>query len=166
MPFVVLQVGREKCLVSQYPVVDKRNTGYPVAFRCFSISLYVVLPSGEIPHKVAPIHVIQLISEEEFDVVPLGGHFHHDGVATLIVRYLVTFYASQPLFVLVGMLVAVHTGEEHILCVNVIDFMADDFIAVLLVRCGFLLALVYRSAFYRYRHTIVSFRFQFDFGWR
>ena len=43
----------------------------------FTLSLYVILASGKIPHEISPVHVVQLVDKEELDVIPLGRDFHH-----------------------------------------------------------------------------------------
>ena len=68
MTFVFLQFSRQQTLIAKHRIINKRNTGNPVAFRYFSIRLQVILTTGEIPHKIAPVHEIDLISEEETQV--------------------------------------------------------------------------------------------------
>src|SRR3712207_8091533 len=78
-----------------------------------SATLNVVLPSGKIPHEVAPIHEIQLVGEEELDVFPLRGYVHHNVPSAFVVGDVFSFDV-HPLLVECGMRGTVHTWEEHI----------------------------------------------------
>ena len=58
MTFIVFEILRKQFLVTYQQVVDKRNTGDPVAVLDFSATLYVILPSGKVPHEVTPVHEV------------------------------------------------------------------------------------------------------------
>ena len=68
---VVLKVIGQLALVTIHQVINERDACNPVAVLCLSITLNVVLSATEIPHKVAPVHKVALIREEEAYVVPL-----------------------------------------------------------------------------------------------
>ena len=61
-------VGQER-LVAKAWIVDKRNARNPVAVVEFAAALDVVLAAGEVPHEVAPVHVVKLIIKEELKVL-------------------------------------------------------------------------------------------------
>ena len=98
MSFIILQVLWKQFLIAYQQVVDERNTGNPVTMFYFATALDVVLPSGKVPHKVSPVHEIQLIGKEELDILPLGRHIYHYHFSTLVVRYVIAFYV-YPLLV-------------------------------------------------------------------
>ena len=91
MSFIVFEILRKQVLITYQQVVDKRNTGDPVAVFNFSATLYVVLPSGKVPHEITPVHEVQLVGEEEFDIFPLVRHVHHYHFSALVVRNVVSF---------------------------------------------------------------------------
>ena len=90
MTFIVFEILRKQFLVTYQQVVDKRDTGDPVAVLDFSATLYVILPSGKVPHEVTPVHEVQLVGEEEFDIFPLGRHVYHHHFSTLVVRNIIS----------------------------------------------------------------------------
>ena len=67
------EVAWQQRLVAESRVVDKRDTRNPVAVSDFAGTLDIVLPTHKIPHKVAPIHVIELVVEEESEVLEESG---------------------------------------------------------------------------------------------
>ena len=83
--FVVFEVLRKQFLVAHQQIVDKWDSGDPVTVFYFSAALNVVLPSGKVPHKVAPVHEVELVGEEELDVFPLVRYVHHHHFAALVV---------------------------------------------------------------------------------
>ena len=91
MPLVILEILWEQFLIAYEQVVDERNAGNPVAMFYFSGALYVVLPSGKVPHEVTPVHEVQLVGEEELDILPLGGHIYHYHFPALVVRHVIAF---------------------------------------------------------------------------
>jgi hypothetical protein len=62
-------------------VIDDRNSGNPVAGCNATVARYVVLPSGEVPHEIPPIHIIDLVIKEELNILPQRGHLVHIGHA-------------------------------------------------------------------------------------
>ena len=162
--FVVFQVGGEQALVAHQELVHKRYSGNPVAMFYFTLSLYVILASGKIPHEISPVHVVQLVDKEELDVIPLGRDFHHHHLSALVVRNLHAFDAAQPVFVGLCVCIAVHAREEHILCILVIGLMTHYFVAVLFIGSRFLLPLIHGSAFCHVIYTSSVHFFQCRFG--
>jgi len=113
---VFFELVGEFGLVAQTQVVDKRNTCYPVAVFQFAVSLYLILSSCEVPHKVSPVHEVTLIGEEESQVFQLCRHLHRYGIAvTPVVHHGRTFDAAHPSLVRAGMSCIPHTREEHVL---------------------------------------------------
>ena len=147
MSFVFLEFVRQQRLVAESPVVEPVESGYPVAVFEFAVALKIVLTSGEVPHKVAPVHEVALIGEEETDVFKLCWHLNGNVLAASVVHLLVAFYTSHPTLVGSGMRRAVHTREEHVLSILVVVFCADDEVRVFLFFRRFLLALINGSAF-------------------
>ena len=130
----------------------------------FSLSLNVILTSGKVPHEITPVHVVQLVDEEELDVIPLCRNLHHNHLSTLVVGNLTSFYSSQPVFVGLCMCIAVHTWEQHVLSVFILCFMTYNFVAVFFIRTFLFFPLVYRSTFFHIVHASSFSRFQCRFG--
>ncbi len=68
---VVAQVVRQFLLVADARFIEKVDAADPVAgsgVPCVQ-TLFAVLPAGEVPHEVPPIHPTQLVFPEEFKVV-------------------------------------------------------------------------------------------------
>ena len=129
----------------------------------FSLSLNVILTSGKVPHEITPVHVVQLVDEEELDVIPLCRNLHHNHFSTLVVGNLTSFYSSQPVFVGLCMCIAVHTWEQHVLSVFILCFMTYNFVAVFFIRTFLFFPLVYRSPFFHVVHASSFSRFQCRF---
>ena len=62
----------------------------------FTVTLDVVLPTGEVPHEVTPVHEVTLVAEEETDILELAGHLDHHRLATAVVGYLRAVDTSHP----------------------------------------------------------------------
>ena len=135
---VFLELGGQVFLVADEPVVYEGDARYPVAVFNLPVSLDVVLPSGEVPHEVSPVHPVELVREEELDVLPLCGDVDHDHFATAIVRNLVAL-DIHPRLVVLCVRGAVHAWEEHVLRVLVLDASGDFDVTVFLVGRGFFL---------------------------
>ena len=153
---ISLQLSRHLALVAQHPVVDERNTGYPVAMLRLAVALNIVLASGEVPHEVAPVHEVALIREEEADVLHLSRHLHHHRLAATVVRHLSTLNASHPVLVSFSMSRRVHTREEHILSIYDLVLMRNHEVRVFLVLRSLLLALPDSSTFLVLRHAHIA----------
>ena len=98
MSFIVFEILRKQFLITYQQVVDKRNPRNPVAMFYFSGALYVILSSGKVPHEITPVHEVQLVGEEEFDIFPLIRYVHHYHFSALVVRNVIPFDV-YPLFV-------------------------------------------------------------------
>src|SRR5574344_1767623 len=103
--------------------MNKFESCNPVAMFYFSATFEVVLTADKVPHKVSPIHKVELIGEEELEVFELGRHIYHDSLACLRIAiwYIVSF-DIYPLLVAVGILRTVHSWEKHILFVGITCF--------------------------------------------
>ena len=164
MPFIIFQVTGQHALVTYQELVYYRYSGNPVTMFYFTLSLYVILASGKVPHKISPVHVVQLVNKEEFDVIPLCRNFHHHHLSALVVRNLYALYTTQPVFVCLCMCVAVHAWEEHILCILVIGLMTHYFVAVFFIGSRFLLPLIDGSTFCHIIYASSVHFFQCRFG--
>ena len=110
-------------------------------------ALQVVLPAGKVPHEVAPVHKVELVGEEELQVLYLRGHLDRGGLARrVVVGHLLAFYAAHPALVCARMIGVPHTGEEHVLSVEVFVVMTYYYVFVLLVLAFLLLTIVDRFA--------------------
>ena len=94
MPLVLPQFGREERLVSNQLLVDEVESRYPIAVFNLSISLNVVLPSDEVPKEIAPLHVVDLIVEEEGKVLSHRGDGERLHVTALVVFDFMPLYSS------------------------------------------------------------------------
>ena len=159
MPFILFQLFRQQVLIAYEHVVNELDTGNPVAVLYFSAALQVVLASGKVPHKVAPVHPVELVGEEELDVFPLRGHGYHNHFAAFVVGHIIPF-DILPGLILVGVRAAVHAREEHVLRVFVFDTSRNFDIAVLFVGSGFLLADIFGSVVGNARFAIPVFHVQ------
>ena len=156
MTLVLFQLFRQQVLIAYKHIVDKLDTGNPVAVFYFSATLQVVLASGEVPHEIAPV---ELVGEEELNVFPLRRHSHHNHFAAFVVGYVISLDVL-PCLILVGMSAAVHTGEEHILRILVFDASGDFDVAVFLVVSGLFLTDVFGSVVGDARFAISVFYVQ------
>ena len=71
MSLVLLQLSRQHALVAQACIIDKREAGNPVTMLQLTVALDIILSSGKVPHKVAPVHKVALIAQEETEVLQL-----------------------------------------------------------------------------------------------
>ena len=79
----------QSLLVAHQQIVDKADTCNPVASVEVAMSLKVVLATHEIPEEIAPIHVVQLVVQEETEIVPLCRHLNVYNLATNLVFHVV-----------------------------------------------------------------------------
>ena len=131
MSLVVLQLVGQLTLVTQSHIVKERNTCNPVTMFQFTMSLNVILSSGEVPHEVTPIHEVTLIGKEEEDVLQLRGHVDKNLLSTTVVRLIMSFRkptgsAFHPVVVSGRMTGIVHSGEEHILGIYIVGLTTND----------------------------------------
>ena len=142
---VALAVGvGEEALVTEAGIVDEGYARNPVAVVDLAVALDVVLTTGEIPHEIAPVHVVELVDEEEAEAF---AHGRLDGVDRLKHFAVVDIAGSadglalesaDPVGVGGGVGSAVDAWEEHIELGShdIVLLVACDFIVVGLVgRC-------------------------------
>jgi len=109
VPFAVGDLGCNVVLRPQAKdrPVYKFDSGDPVPFGNSAISLDIVLPAGEIPHEITPVHKINLVVKQEFQVVEQRGFFTSIGNAAPNLIPLNVVAVSR--FRRVGM----HARKEH-----------------------------------------------------
>ena len=64
---------REETLITKTGIVYEGDTANPVALINGTVALNIVLTAGKVPHEISPIHVIELIAEEELHVFTESG---------------------------------------------------------------------------------------------
>ena len=83
-----------------------------------AVALNIILTSGEVPHEVAPIHIVDLVGEEEAQVVYLRRHFAVVGFLALrgVPRgiHVVHGDVAQPTLVILGVCRRIDAREEHL----------------------------------------------------
>ena len=149
------QVVGQQALVTQARIVDKGVTRDPVAMGDFAHTLQVVLATGKVPHKVAPVHIVQLVVDKEAQVLHHGGlHLHllARGIAVGVElgRCLdLGALHTEPLDILALMLIVVDAREQHILLGAVTEslLLAQFLVAVGLVARGLHLGGILHRAF-------------------
>ena len=66
---------RQIILAGKPGIVDKTHTTQPIAVFWSRLCFHIVLPSDKVPHKVAEIHMPQLVIKKETQVITKGGLF-------------------------------------------------------------------------------------------
>ena len=172
MSLVVLQVTRQEFLVANQDIINEWNTSNPVTMFDFSIALNIILTTGKVPHEITPVHEVYLIGKEELDVFPLGRDCNHQHFSALVIGYLTSFDATQPVFIkvgcastygIIGMLFTIHSWEQHVLCIFIFGFVTNHFVAVLFIGRFFFLTLIDGSTFYYIVYTSAIYFFQCRF---
>ena len=100
---MLLHVGGQVLLCPDPGRINKSDPADPVSVQHISVPLYVVLPSGKVPHKVAQVHMPDLITEKELQVVQVTWFFRIAYGAELLVS------------LSVHGITAVHTGQQHLI---------------------------------------------------
>ncbi len=121
--------------------VNETYSCYPVTgLKVTVLVLYVILAAGEIPHEITPVHEVHLITEEELQILQLGGYDCLLLVAAGIIDIGLALDSSSPVLVVLDMLTvpAVHTREEHVLCIDIVTLVILHVITVLLIGTGLL----------------------------
>ena len=137
MSFIVRDIGRHVILRADKHLVDRLDTGNPVTVHHLAISLNIVLTSGEVPHKVTPVHEVQLISEE---ITQIFGkrRFHHRHILTTTVELHRFSLKLRPFLISshMGIDITVHTREKHIQLIHIfiIDIMTGNEIFIFFIR--------------------------------
>ena len=111
LAFVVAQGGRRVVLVAQAQLVQRTDAALPVAEEQVvgRLPVDVVLPAGEIPHEITPVHPVQLVVEEE------GQIGAHRGLLVVGARHTLALAVHIGLIILDGLRVgAPHAREEHL----------------------------------------------------
>ena len=124
---LAIVVGQQ-ALVAQARIVNQGDARYPVTLGDFAHALAVVLATGEVPHEVAPVHVVELIVDEERHVL------EERGLDALLGVYLVAVgvevcgslnhlaLRTEPLAILTLVFLVVDAREEHVLLGAVLIF--------------------------------------------
>ena len=159
MSLVLTQLRWQLRLVAQAHIVEPLDTCYPVAMLQFTIALNIVLTTGEVPHKVAPVHKVHLIGQEEVEVLTHCGHLYLLTSSSNISLDNTAFHTAHPIFISLLVTVAVHAWEQHILTIFIFEVIAHQFVAVGLIGISFFLTLIYRSALCGNGYPIVALHF-------
>ena len=156
MPLIVDDIERHILLRAHQSLIDKRNTGYPVTIRNLAVTLYIVLPSGEVPHEITPIHEIQLISEEITQILGKRRFHHRHHLTATVELHRCTFHLC-PLLISSHMtsVATIHTGEKHTQLIHVFVFriVTRDIITILLVLIFLNDTAPSRLTLFRYRYA-------------
>ena len=70
-------------LISKQRIIYKGNTGDPVSVTLIAGTLYIVLASRKIPHKITPVHKSHLICKKPLEVICIGRDFNCNGSSRL-----------------------------------------------------------------------------------
>ena len=103
-----------------------------------------------------------LVAEEELNVFPLGRNVDHDGIAAFVVGDVDTV-DIYPSFVLCCVCAAVHTREEHVLCIFIFHTSGNLDVRVFFVCGCFFFTDIFGGTVGFYRNAISVFDFQFYF---
>ena len=119
--FIIGNIRRHIILRADKYLVDRLDTGDPVTVQHLTIPLDIILTSGEVPHEVAPVHEIELVSEEITQVFGKR-RFHHGYVFTATVKLHRFSLELRPFLISSHMSidVAVHTWEKHTQLVHIL----------------------------------------------
>ena len=166
MSFVLTQFGRQGILIAETEnmSVNPFYTGQPVAFVNLSIALQVVLATGEVPHKIPPVHEVHLITEEETQVLSESGAILSFRLTAIVIPHSSAFDIS-PVFIClhVARIAGVHTRKEHPELIHILVgcLVAGNDILVLLpflIRGGSILSV----SFLLHGYAHVALYAQFD----
>ena len=113
LALVILQIVRRIGLVTEAEMVYRVDSALPVACKIVSRrrAMDIILPSGEIPHEITPVHPVHLIVEEIFQILA------ESRLPVLSSRYFLAFAAHvgfiEP-FILSVRRGRPHTREKHL----------------------------------------------------
>ena len=123
MAFVVDNIAWHIVLRTHQHGIDGLDTGDPVTILYLSMSLNIILPAGEVPQEVTPVHEVQLIGEEETQVLGKRRLHYRFGFSTLVVLHRLPFNLSPFLIGLhMSPIRTVHTWEQHIQLIYILIF--------------------------------------------
>ena len=132
----------------------------------FSITLNVILTTSEVPHKVAPVHKVDLIGEEEAEVVHLCRHFSGESIRLSLIFagniHRLCFHTTEPFVVECSVFARMHSGEEHLLRTGEhrLSHHLYHVVAVRFVGIFFLVTL--HSLFFGISHSLRSVGFTIE----
>ena len=156
MSLVLFKFTRQLALITQSHIVEERNACNPVAVFPFSISLDIILSSSKVPHKVAPIHEVNLVAKEETKVLELSRRLYLNHISTPFIALDGSLHSTHPTLVSGRMLLAIHTREEHVLLIDIVRLITLNLVAIGLFRRLLFLSLIDRSTLFANRNTVVS----------
>ena len=138
--FIFFELFRQIIVVAYEYFVNERHSCYPVAMFCLSIALDVILTTYKVPHEISPVHEVYLVVYEEPYIIPLCRHLDvwYSCECCILGTHGVCYWLAHPLLILLCMVAAVHTWEEHVLHVVVLLVIAYNLISVRLVGILFL----------------------------
>ena len=140
MPFIVGDIIRHVLLRAYQLLINKLDAGNPIPVRHLAMSLDIVLPAGEVPHEISPIHEIQLVRDKETQVLAKGRLHDRYRFPTPVKLHRLAF-DLRPILVSLYMIRhrTIHTREEHVQLIHVfiIHIMARNVITVFFVRILF-----------------------------
>ena len=116
MSGVIGHKGGQIRLRSEEEAVNKWDAGDPIPLRQFSLSLDVILSTGEVPEEVPPVHIIELIREEVTEIFSESRQCHSLRLTRLVHRLRLSLHLTPDLIPLlkVGHHIAVDAREEHL----------------------------------------------------
>ena len=103
-------------LVAQHQPVDEADAALPVALERIARNrtVYVVLAADEIPHEIAPVHPVELIAEEIFEILAHGRHLIAAAVHIYVARAGSAVIYIPVVEVAMTFVAAPHPREEHL----------------------------------------------------
>ncbi|OQC02535.1 MAG: hypothetical protein BWX77_01160 [Bacteroidetes bacterium ADurb.Bin090] len=162
---VISQFRRKIALITHQVFIDEIKTGNPVPVVGLAPQvLNIVLPAREIPHKVAPVHKINLIRKEEAQVFGHGRLVNGFNLTAFIVLDGSSFEIN-PILVHHHMFrfIAVHTRKEHIQFISHhrAFVIAGNEVTIFFVGRSFNLLAPHRASFFVLRDTNIALSFPF-----
>ena len=120
-PLVVAKLIWQIFGLAQCDLINKRVARQDASLEHTAITLQVVLTADEVPAKVTPVHIVNLIAQEVLQVVRHRGLRHIIGIA--IHPTVVTTYMLR--------LRRVHTREEHLAPRGILDLRLVVYLDIL-----------------------------------
>ena len=117
VPLIIGHIHGVRIAIPVEETIDEGDTRSSPTTQKASIPLQVILTPGEVPHKVAPVHIRQLIVEEVRQVIPEGRLRHilritpHPGIVHLGVTTIVDAREEHHPFALVDGFILGSTGH-------------------------------------------------------